>query len=139
MIMAFTMHDPEALRRYIGRTRELLDITPGEHAQALLRQMIRDAERQLASRSQSRAAADADDAGRGRLAEVAPLPLGGTAIELHLMSEARLQSGIRDATELAARILEQQPDAAQLVLAGIELAISELVLRSVPGARDAAA
>lgn len=138
--MAITMHDPDALRRYISRTKQLLDVTADEHAQALLQQMIRDAERQLASRSRSRAAADADAAaGGGRLAEVAPLPLGGTAIELHLMSEARLQVGIRDATEIAARILVKHPDAAQLVLAGIELAISELVLRSDPGARDAAA
>jgi len=137
--MAITMHDPDALRRYISRTKQLLDVTADEHAQALLQQMIRDAERQLASRSRSRAAADADAAGGGRLAEVAPLPLGGTAIELHLMSEARLQVGIRDATEIAARILVKHPDAAQLVLAGIELAISELVLRSEPGARDAAA
>lgn len=137
--MAITMHDPDALRRYISRTKQLLGVTADEHAQALLQQMIRDAERQLASRSRSRAAADADAAGGGRLAEVAPLPLGGTAIELHLMSEARLQVGIRDATEIAARILVKHPDAAQLVLAGIELAISELVLRSDPGARDAAA
>lgn len=137
--MAFTMNDPDALRRYISRTRELLGITPDAHAQALLQQMIRDAERQLASRSRSRATADADDAGGGRRAEVAPLPLGGTAIELHLMSEARLQAGIRDATELAARILDQHPDAAQLLLVGIELAISELVLRSDPGTHNAAA
>jgi hypothetical protein len=53
--MAFTMHDPVALRRYIGRTEELFRITPGARARALLQQMMRDAERQLAERSQTEA------------------------------------------------------------------------------------
>jgi hypothetical protein len=129
--MAFTMHDPAALRRYIGRTNELLGITPGARARALLQQMIRDAERQLSKRSQTEA--NAQHGETDEVDEVPPLPLGGSAIALHSMSAAQLDSGIRDASELAAQLMDTHPDAAQLLLSGIELAISELVVRSANG------
>ena len=128
--MALTMHDPVALRRYIDRTRELLSITPDAHAQALLRQMIGDAERQAAKRSRGSVEVDTADLGTGTPGETPPLPLGGTVMALHLMTDAQLNTGIRDASELAGRLVSVQADATQLLLAGIELAISELVTRS---------
>jgi hypothetical protein len=46
------------------------------------------------------------------------------------MSGEQLNTGIRDASELAAQLMNTHSDAAQLLLSGIELPISELVVRS---------
>jgi hypothetical protein len=127
--MAYSMRDVAALRRYIGRTTDLLGVTTGERGQALLRQMICDAERQLVLRGLVGPAMDTGNA-IDSAGEAAPPPLGGSAVALHRMTDAQLNAGIRDATELAARMLDENADATQLLLAGIELAISELVIRS---------
>jgi hypothetical protein len=131
--MAYSMRDAAALRRYIGRTTDLLGVTTGERAQVLLRQMIRDAEGQLVLRDLVGPSMDTGNP-IGSAGEAAPMPLGGSAAALHRMTDAQLNAGIRDATEIAARMLGENADATQLLLAGIELAISELVIRSDPGA-----
>jgi hypothetical protein len=132
--MAYSMQDAAALRRYIGRTTDLLGVTTGERAQVLLRQMIRDAEGQLALRDLVGPAMDTGNP-IGSASEAGPMPLGGSAIALHRMTDAQLTAGIRDATEIASRMIGENEDATQLLLAGIELAISELVMRSDPEAR----